>query len=244
MNFADFVTRVYSRVPLKHSQTLVQIRELAVQQLAEMASRRVGFMESTAEFTLPVAEPYGGEWAGPGLSGFPLDLLEVDGAYYGIGDAGWSEIEGPVDIEVVRTRYFPVVIAPPALSLYPSCFAWWNGRFWVTRVGGDIAVKLDYFRDGTRDEVTGVKIVTDSTKETNGWLKRGANALEYAVLAAYFALPLSTDQEQVQICNAQTNAYLSVIDTETNRKTGTSFRAPVCFPGGMPGDRSYPSWRQ
>lgn len=226
MTFAEFIARVYSRVPLKHSQTLVQLRELTVQQLAEMTSRRVVFTEATVELDVPSTEPYNGEWAGPGLPGFPLDLLEIRAVYVKIGGTGWQEVDGPIPIDEIRILTKPLAATLPAFQLYPSCYAWWEGKIWLGRLAGPTTLKLDYYRDGRRDGATGVPLTTASTVETNPWLDRGADALEYAVLAAYYALPSSTDMQQVEICNAQTNAYLGALASETRAKTGASFQAP------------------
>lgn len=231
MTFSAFITRVYSRIPGKHSQSLAQVRDLAVQQLAELSPRRVGFMETSVELTLPVADPYGGEWAGPGLAGFPLDILEIDGLYswWGTSTAWGDPLIGPVPVAEVRTALDPNIIVPPLLQARPDRWAWWGGRIWVPKQGADTLLRLDYFRDGTRDQTTGVKIAANSTTETNGWLEEGANALEYAVLAAYYALPTSQNTEQVSICNAQANAYLGNLETRTRLLTGSSSQAPMCF---------------
>lgn len=230
MTFAAFIARVYSRIPGKHSNTLAQVRDLAVQQLAELSPRRVSFMETSAELTLPVAEPYLGEWAGGGLGGFPLDILEIDAVYYRYGpDVDWEPLPGPVPVSEIRSIWAATPNVPHPLQMYPSCWAWWDDKLWLPRQGADLPLRIDYFRDGTRDQATGVKIAAASTTETNGWLEEGANALEYAVLAAYYALPTSTNADQVSICNAQANAYLGNLDTRRRLRTGASFQAPMSF---------------
>lgn len=230
MTFSAFIARVYSRVPGKHSSTLTQLRELAVQQLAELSPRRTSFMETSAEFTLPVADPYLGEWAGSGLGGFPLDILEIDAVYYRYGtDTDWEPLPGPVPIAEIRSIWAETPNVPHPLQMYPSCWAWWDDKLWLPRQGADLPLRIDYFRDGTRDQATGVKIATNSTAETNGWLEEGANALEYAVLAAYYALPTSQNSDQVSICNAQANAYLNNLDTRRRLLSGASFQAPMNY---------------
>jgi hypothetical protein len=231
MTFSAFVTRVYSRIPGKHSQTLTQLRELTVQQLVELTPRRVSFMESSVEFTLPVADPYLGEWAGAGVGGFPLDILEIDAVYYRYGtDTDWETLSGPVPIAEIRSLWADTPnVQDPLQQMYPSCWAWWDDKLWLPKQGADLPLKIDYFRDGTRDQATGARIATNSTSETNGWLEEGANALEYAVLAAYYALPTSQNSDQVSICNAQANAYLGNLDTRRRLRSGSSFQAPMSF---------------
>lgn len=229
MGFAGFVSDVYGDVLLRHSGTLADLRKITVRQLAELSPRRTLFMQDSAAFTLPVRDPYLGEWAGPGLDGFPLDIMEIDCAYYA-APTGRLEIEGPVPIGEIRT-YLPATAATqnPATLVYPEKWAWWGGRFWVTKVGGDIAIELDVFRDATRDRTTGAKIQENSDKETNGWLERGALALRYAVLAEYYLLPKSANAEAAQNAAGQRNLFLETIGREERLRTGSALQAPMCL---------------
>jgi len=228
VGFATFVSDIYGDVLLKHSGTLSDLRKITVRQLTELSVRRTLFMQDTVSFTLPVRDPYLGEWAGPGLPGFPLDIMEVDSAYFVAPSWGRQEIDGPVDISEIRT-YLPLTAAMqnPATLVYPEKWAWWNGRFWVTKVGGDIQVELDIFRDATRDRVTGAKIQENSTNESNGWLERGALPLRYAVLAEYYMLPKSTNAEAAQNAAGQRNLFLETVAREEHLHTGSARQAPM-----------------
>lgn len=230
MGFASFITDIYGDVPMKHSGTLADLRKITVRQLTELSPRRTLFMQDTVSFTLPVADPYLGEWAGPGLPGFPLDISEIDGAYFS-APGGRIEIdEGPVDIAEIRT-YFPAngAMQSPAALVYPKKWAWWGGRFWVTKVSGDLAIELDIFRDATRDRKTGIKIQENSTDETNGWLERGALPLRYAVLAEYYLLPKSKNAEAAQDAAGLRNLYLETVGREERLHTGSARQAPMCL---------------
>lgn len=226
MGFASFVTSVYADVPNKHSQTLANLRSITVRQLAELSSRRTLFMQDTVTFTLPASGVYNGEWAGPGLPGFPLDIMEVDGAYYQVG-SGREEIEGPVPIADLRTYIPPLIAAQSPVAVYPRKWAWWDDKLWITQVGTDVVLELDIFRDATRDRATGVKIQTDSTSETNGWFERGEIPLRYAVLAEYFLLPLSRDEIQAQMAATQRNLFLDTLAREVALHTGSAIQAPM-----------------
>ena len=226
MGFSAFVASVYDDVPGKHSGTLADLRTITVRQLAELSSRRTLFMQEAVSFTLPATGVYAGQWAGPGLPGFPLDIAEVDGAYYQLG-SGREEIEGPVPISEIRTYYPPLAAAQSPTAVYPCKWAWWDDKFWITPVGASVVIELDIFRDATRDRATGVKIQTDSTNETNGWFERGEIPLRYAVLAEYYLLPASRDEVQAQICATQRNLFLDTLAREVSMHTGSVIQAPM-----------------
>lgn len=231
MSFSTFVTEAYRQVKDKHSDTLTDLRKLAVQQLSELSVRRVGFMQGSAEFTVLEREPYNGEWAGPGLPGFPLNIREIDHVYYAVSnDTGWDEIEGPVPIREIRLYQPPLTRSPSPFELYPYKWAWWEGKLWLNRLGEDRDLRIDYWKDGVRDEKTGVKIATDSTVETNGWLERGETALLYAVLAAYYALPASKDEAVSGLMAAQREYYLAQLENEAlMREQSAHLQAPICL---------------
>lgn len=228
MNFSAFITSVYADVPAKHSTTLADLKKVTVRQLVELSSRRTLFMQDTVTFTLPASGVYNGEWAGPGLTGFPLDIAAVDGVYYQVG-SGREEVDGPVPITDIRTYIPPLIAAQTPTAIYPRLWAWWDDKLWITPVGTDVVLELDIFRDATRDRTTGVKIQTDSTSETNGWLERGEAALRYAVLAEYYLLPASRDEVQAQICATQRNLYLDNLARELAMHTGSAIQAPMCM---------------
>lgn len=228
MTFSDFVTSLYGSVTLKHSRTLTDLKECAVRQLEDLSVRRVHFMEDSAEVTIPVAEPFVGEWAGEGAPGFPLDILEIDALYYSYASGtAWQPVEGPVPISALRSYQPPLEVEETPLSVYPLCWSWWQGRIWVPKLSGDATVKIDFWHDGTRDEATGVKISTASTSETNRWLSQGQKAMRHGTLADYFSLHGSRDEAQAQIELGKRNAYLNTLEIETRMKQPAAIQAPA-----------------
>lgn len=228
MTFSDFVTDLYSGVLNRHSNSLSDLKAATVRTLQELSARRVLFNEGSVELTLPTRAPYGGEWVGPGLDGFPLDILEVDGVYYrSSASSGWCEVPGPVPIGEIRSYEPPLRVAETPLSIYPLAWAWWDNKLWFPRVSGDVTLKIDFYRDGTRDRATGVPITASSTEETNGWFDRGLQALRSGVLADYYLLAASRDEAQASIEMGKRNVFLDTLSVERRMREGSSFQAPV-----------------
>ena len=228
MNFSEFITSVNASVLNKHSATLTDLKDAAVRQLRELSSRRVSFMEETASFTLLTAEPYNGEWVGEGVTGWPLDVREIDAVYYRASStSSWCEVPGPVTINEVRTWTPPLRVAESPLSIYPLAWAWWDRKLWAPRLSGNCEIRIDFWRDGTRDRTTGVLISNASTAETNGWFERGESALRHGVLADYYLLPASRDETQASIEMGKRNLYLEVLKGENIAFHGTALQAPM-----------------
>lgn len=229
MSFSTFTTDLYGDVLNRHSGTLAALKAATVRQLRELASRRVHFMESSTTFTLPTAEPYVGEWAGEGVAGWPLDVREIDAVYYrASASSSWCEVPGPVSINEVRSWEPPLRVAESPLSIYPLAWAWWDRKLWVPKLSGDVTLKIDYWKDGTRDEATGTEISTASTNESNEWLDgRGQTALRCGVLADYYLLTASRDETQASIEMGKRNVYLDILKSEGIGFHGTAFQAPM-----------------
>lgn len=230
MNVSAFDARVYAEVVSKHTNTLTFLRQIRVRQLAELSQHRTLFSEESTTFTFPSGEPYNGEWAGAGAPGFPLDILEVDALYYQTpGTTVWEEVPGPVPINEIRLYTAPLYSVEVPITIYPPCWAWWDDKIWVPRLQSALSVKIDYWKDGTRDEKTGTKIVEASTTETNGWLNRGEVALRYAVLAEYYLMAASKDDGQASACAALSERALETLRSEARQRKGSSFVAPCAM---------------
>lgn len=229
MSFSTFVTDVYGEILNKHSGSLAALKAATVRQLRELASRRVHFMEASTTFTLPTAEPYVGEWAGEGIPGWPLDVREIDALYYrASASSSWCEVPGPVTINDIRTWEPPLRVAESPLSIYPLAWAWWDRKLWVPKLSGNVSLKIDYWKDGTRDETTGVLISTASTAESNEWIDgRGQTALRCGVLADYYLLTASRDEAQASIEMGKRNVYLDILKSEAIGFHGTAIQAPM-----------------
>jgi hypothetical protein len=229
VSFSTFVTDVYGEILNRHSGTLAALKAATVRQLRELSSRRVWFMERSTTFTLPTAEPHVGEWAGEGAPGWPLDIREIDTLYYrASASSSWREVPGPVSINELRSWEPPLRVVESPLSIFPLAWAWWDRKLWVPRLSGDVSLKIDYWKDGSRDEATGVLITTASTNETNEWLDgRGATALRCGVLADYYLLPASKDETQASIEMGKRNVYLDIVKSEGIGFHGTALQAPM-----------------
>lgn len=226
--FTEFVTSLYRAVTAKHSQTLTDLKECAVRQLTDLSVRRVHFMEDSAEVTISTAEPYNGEWVGAGVTGFPLDILEVDGVYYRYAStSSWQPVDGPLPISDLRTYQAPLAIQESPLSVYPLAWAWWRNRIWVPKLSGDSEIRIDFWRDGTRDSTFGTLISTASTSETNPWLKEGERAMRHGTLADYYSLPSSYDEKQASAELGKRNAYLNTLEVATRMKQPAAIQAPM-----------------
>lgn len=228
MSFSTFTSSVHGDVLNKHSTSLADLKAATVRQLGELASRRVHFMERTTTFTLLVADPYLGDWVGEGVAGWPLDVREIDAVYYrASATSSWCPVTGPLTINEIRTYEPPLRVAESPLSVYPLAWAWWDRKLWVPRVSGNVSLKIDYWKDGTRCETTGALISTASTNETNEWLDgRGATALRHGVLADYYLLPKSKDEAQASIEMGKRNTYLEILKSEGIAFHGASIQAP------------------
>lgn len=232
MSFSSFITEVNGEVANKHSSTLTHLKRITVRQLAELSARRTLFMQDTATFTLLTAAPYGGQWADSSVAEFPKDVLEIDGAYYQVGGTGWEEIDGPVPLRDIRLYVQPVVAAQQPLARYPHLWSWWEGKFWTNTLSDDTAIKIDFWRDGTRCSTTGVKIQEDSTNETNPWLDgRGKPVLRCGVLADYYTMATSRDEAQASVEVGKRNTYLQTLFDELAMKQSVAIQAPMVMGG-------------
>jgi hypothetical protein len=229
VSFTTFAADVHGEILNKHSGSLAAVKAATVRQLRELSSRRAHFMERSTTFTLPTAEPYIGEWAGEGIAGWPLDIREIDALYYrASASSSWCEVPGPVSINEIRTWEPPLRVAESPLSIYPLAWAWWDRKLWVPKLSGDCSLKIDYWKDGSRDETTGVLITTASTTESNEWLDgRGQTALRCGVLADYYLLPASRDETQASIEMGKRNVYLDILKSESIGFHGTALQAPM-----------------
>jgi len=231
MTFSEFVTSLYGSVNLKHARTLTDLAECAVRQLADLSVRRVHFMEDSVELVIPVAEPYAGEWVGPGAPGFPLDILEVNALYCRRSSASaWSWLDGPTPIADVRAfgAYSGnAELLSDVAAVFPPFWGWWQGRIWVPKLAADVSIKIDYWRDGTRDSASGSLITTSSTSETNPWLSQGERAMRHGTLADYFSLPSSYNEKQASAELGKRNAYLETLDAATRMKQPAAIQAPM-----------------
>jgi hypothetical protein len=239
MTFSEFVTDVYGRIGNRATGTLALLRQIVVDQLKECAAKRVAFMQGDQEFTLLAAAPYNGQWAGPEVAGFPKDVSEIHKAYYRYGGTvdRWEPLTGPVPFEQIESFEHQVLLPTP-LAVYPLAWSWWGGKFWVTRLGGDTDLRIQYYRDATRDQATGVEITSSSTTHTNPWFERGVNYLRWAVLLDFYSSPEYTDERQIGICGAQRNLALQQLEKENQLLQPASAQAPMV----MGGSEIYP-WR-
>lgn len=234
MNYSSFITDVYGRIGNKATGTLALLRQIVVDALKECAGKRVAFMQADAEFTLLAAEPYGGHWAGPEVAGFPKDVSEIHKAYHRMGGetTRWVSFEGPVASELIE-NFEVQALLPTPLAVVPFYWSWWDGKFWVTRVGGDTLLKVQYYRDATRDTATGVEISTTSTTHTNPWFERGINYLRWAALLDFYSQPQYADERQIGLCGAQKNLALQQLEKENQLLQPASAVAPMYMGGSL-----------
>lgn len=230
MTFSEMVTLIYNQVDKKNTRLQTFIREALIRQLQELSSHRTLFMEETASFTIPLTNPYAGEYADSGLSGFPLDPMEIDTLWY-LSGTQRIEVPGPVPHEQVRLFNSPVTTSTP------SCWSWFDQKLWVApKLAAAKTFYVDYFKDATRDNGGGV-LTSASTTSSNPWFDRGSSVLQYAVLAEVFSSPAWLDQPAADNAAALRNRFLDTLKQEAVLRKGAAFQAPA-----MLGEQGYGTW--
>jgi len=220
--FQDFVTARYSEVNNQNTRALPFLKDATVRQLKELSGFHTRFMEAQLSFNLTAQQ----ESYGAGYPGFPVDVMEITTLYVEVGDPPIRyEIKGPVGIAELRFERYPTAIgfAVP----HPRRWAWHAEQVWFyPRPGAVVTVKGDYFRDATRDTVTGNVITATDTTSTNPWFSRGENFLRCAVLAEYH-MSISGDDSQAARYGAQAEAAKASLRKEFILAKGSSFQAPT-----------------
>lgn len=232
LGFNAFVTGVYGDIPNKTSGTLAALRKITIRQLRELSGWRTLFMEATAEFTLPLTAPWGGEYADRNAPGFPPDVLGIDLVYYLVGT---QKIEIPRANSMTDLRLasgVPSRIVAVSGGRPEQCF-WFDNKLWFEpRVDANATLYMDFFRDATLD-LGGNLITEDSVNETNPWFDRGELALRYAVLSEYYMMPTWRDEAQAQACIQLRNRYLQTLKDEHHSLKGSSQVAPMVMGGSV-----------
>lgn len=233
MTFSAFIAQVYGEILNRNTKSLDLVKQATVRQLKMLSSVRTLMMEATATFTASVANPYAGEYVDSTISGFPADAAEIDTLYYQTGTIRYY-VDGPVPIE--RIRFHGGMPAAQLISTpTPDRWAWFSQKLWFAPpLSAAKELKIDYFRDATRDTATGNELTTASTTQTNPWFDRGEVVLRYFVLADYFANPLFLDAAKASACLEQARAQLDALTREYHMKKGSAIQAP-----GVLGTLSY-----
>lgn len=224
MTFDAFVDRIYDKVQNKNTKTLGVLRQATVDQLKELSLHRTLFMEGTASFTTEAdRETYDENWPG-----FPKGIMAIDRMWYTVGLTNFP-IRGPLSVDAMRFN-FPTTVS----RTHPEAFAWQGRRLLLNSVSSALAISFDFFRDATRDTVTGGEI-SDSpftADAENPWFERGELVLRNAVLAAYYSEPTWRDAEAAATCRGLRNQYLDTIQNEYWAKKFSGAQLPA-YLGGL-----------
>lgn len=232
LTYAQFITRLQTEVPNQSTLTLTKLREITIRQLRELSSWRAMFMENSATFTLGIGSPYLGEYVDSAVSGFPPDLMGIDLVYYKIGT---QKVEVPPANSMTDLRLHNGLerLDLQVTAPHPSVHYWYDDKLWFApKVTSAQALFMDYFKDATRDTVSGSVLTESSTTQTNPWFDRGELALRYAVLAEYYLLPAFRDEAQATACVQLRNRFLATLKDEHYSLKGSSQVAPMNMGGG------------
>jgi hypothetical protein len=220
VDFQTFIANLYSEVGNKHSETLTQLRRITVRQLKELSQHPYLQMEAETSFQARA----GANSYGPSDLGFPGDLFAVERLYYISGTSQRVEIEGPKLMRDLRFGWNSLASS----AQYPLMWGYSARQLYIAPPSTTgITLYMDYTRDATRDEETGVEISETSTTEGNPWFDRAELALRYAVLGEYFSQPRWADDAAVQRCLGMRNQHLDTLKTEFIRRKGSGGQAPM-----------------
>lgn len=220
MDFTTFISHLYDEVQAKNTQTLTQLRRITIRQLKELSQHPYLKMEAETSFqTVAGKNTYG-----PGDGGFPGDLFAVERLYYISGSQN-VEIDGPRPMRHIRFDWGSVASS----AQFPLYWGYSAGKLYIAppSTTGGVTLYMDYTRDATRDELTGVEIAENSTGEGNPWFDRAELALRYAVLAEYFSQPRWSDDGAASRCLGMRNQHLDTLKTEFLRRKGAGGQSPI-----------------
>lgn len=221
--FADFITRVETRIDNKNSRVDAYVRDATIRALKELSHVRSLFMQSTFSFNTVAGQ---NEYSSAD-TGFPKDVQEFDTIYVQtstvLGSANYL-ITGPVPIEQVRALFLA-----GSQALYPSIWAWHHNKLcFAPTISGVVAVKGDYTKDATLDSTSGNAITASDTTTTNPWFDRGEQVLMNAVLMDYY-LGIGKDSEAASMCANLYQSGLASIRSDLVQRSMKGMQAPANY---------------
>lgn len=205
----------------RNTKTTSTLQKCLVRVLKDVSPIRTLFMEASTSFTTVAnQDEYDATDAG-----FPADAREL---YLVFGEEGTTpnkrrwDIEGPLPLADVRIVRFNNP------DDRPRYFAWHAQTMIFAPQGtpADLTIKVDYFRDATRDTATGAVLTTASTTQTNGWFDRGEEVLRGRTLAKYYRTRVGWDPASAEAQFQEAAIALRAITREYLETRGTGFQPP------------------
>lgn len=214
--FGEFIDNLVVEIDNLNSSHEAYLRRALVRALRRVSPTRTMMMESTASFDLVADQTAYGE----SDAGFPVDVMDIITAYLSPATQSVVLIERRSLMEVREAQTLT------SSTVSPIFWAWWQGKMHFAPIpAGGNTVKVDYLRDGTKDEITGELITAEGNDTyTNEWFDRGEDVLRCSVLMDYYN-SLAKDDQAAAMMRRQYQEALASLTLE-HRLQHASGQAP------------------
>lgn len=214
LTFQQFCDRVYDDLDFKSQKTFTWIEQATQRVLRDISNDRLLAMETTGSFATVAGQ---GEYD-TATSGYPKDAQELIHVYYTVGTRD-IEIPGPAaGVEFGDLRFE----SDATSAQYPTRWAFYASKLWLRpKPLGVLTIKLDYYRDATRDTATGNEFVSAASTPlyTNPWFDQGYNFLYWSVLSSVLKMPGHADQERAAFADLEAGrARKAILDQMKQKK--------------------------